>query len=164
MTDKDFDHYSADLGLDPVNFDLKQKVVKEDDLAFLRVIYGDNYVKTDPYSRLSVAYGKTMYDLLRLRQKKVENVPDVVVYPDTKEQIEKTVAYCDEHRIPLYVYGGGSSVTRGVECMPFLWRCKESRRNIFATRKDHRVDRANHVFDIRISIIVGPNLFGIIKL
>jgi len=117
MTDKDFDHYSADLGLDPVNFDLKQKVVKEDDLAFLRVIYGDNYVKTDPYSRLSVAYGKTMYDLLRLRQKKVENVPDVVVYPDTKEQIEKTVAYCDEHRIPLYVYGGGSSVTRGVECM-----------------------------------------------
>src|SRR5574344_2629762 len=55
MTDKDFDHYSADLGLDSVNFDLKQKVVKEDDLAFLRVIYGDNYVKTDPYSRLSFA-------------------------------------------------------------------------------------------------------------
>jgi alkyldihydroxyacetonephosphate synthase len=58
-----------------------------------------------------------MYDLLRFRQKKIENIPDVVVYPDTKEQIEKTVAYCDEHNIPLYVYGGGSSVTRGVECM-----------------------------------------------
>jgi alkyldihydroxyacetonephosphate synthase len=117
MADTDFDHYSADLGLDPVEFVIAPKVVKETDLDFLRVIYGENFVRTDPYSRLSVAYGKTMYDLLRLREKKVENVPDVVVYPDTKEQIEKTVAYCDEHRIPLYVYGGGSSVTRGVECM-----------------------------------------------
>jgi alkyldihydroxyacetonephosphate synthase len=76
-----------------------------------------DFVRNDDYSRLSVAYGKTMYDLLRLRQKKIENIPDVVVYPDTKEQIEKTVAYCEAHKIPLYVYGGGSSVTRGVECM-----------------------------------------------
>ena len=34
-----------------------------------------------------------------------------------KEQIEKVVNYCVEHKIPVYVYGGGSSVTRGVECM-----------------------------------------------
>lgn len=117
MSDADFDHYSADLGLDPVEFVAPSKVIKEEDLDFLRLIYGDNFVRNDPYSRLSVAYGKTMYDLLRLREKKIENLPDVVVYPDTREQIEKTVEYCEKNRIPLYVYGGGSSVTRGVECM-----------------------------------------------
>ncbi|HPJ77122.1 MAG TPA: FAD-binding oxidoreductase, partial [Clostridia bacterium] len=69
------------------------------------------------YSRLSVAYGKTMYDILRLRNKIVENVPDAVIYPDTREQIEKIVRYASENKIPVYVYGGGSSVTRGVECM-----------------------------------------------
>ena len=53
-----------------------------------------------------------MYDILRLRNKIVENVPDAVLYPDTKEQIEQVVTYCEEHRIPVYVYGGGSSVTR----------------------------------------------------
>ncbi len=66
---------------------------------------------------LSVAYGKTMYDIMRLRNKMVENVPDVVAYPDTKEQVEQIVAYCQQEKIPVYVYGGGSSVTRGVECM-----------------------------------------------
>ena len=117
LTDADFKQYNADLGLEDVAFDIKPKVVKEEDIAFLKSVYGEHFVRNDDYSRLSVAYGKTMYDLLRLRQKKIENIPDVVVYPDSHEQIEKTVAYCNEHNIPLYVYGGGSSVTRGVECM-----------------------------------------------
>jgi len=117
MTDADFDHYSADLGLDQVRYFMPSRVVKDDDVSFLRLIYGDDYVRTDSYARLSVAYGKTMYDLLRLREKIIENVPDVVVYPETREQIEGTVEYCQKKKIPLYVYGGGSSVTRGVECM-----------------------------------------------
>jgi len=58
-----------------------------------------------------------MYDVLRLRNKKIENLPAAVVYPDTKEQIEKIVEYCSAYKIPVYVYGGGSSVTRGVECV-----------------------------------------------
>ena len=37
--------------------------------------------------------------------------------PRDKNDIEKIVVYCNEHEIPLYVYGGGSSVTRGVECV-----------------------------------------------
>ena len=38
-----------------------------------------------------------------------------MVYPDTTEQVEELVRYAAEHKLPLYVYGGGSSVTRGVE-------------------------------------------------
>jgi alkyldihydroxyacetonephosphate synthase len=117
LSDDDFKQYNANLGLDEVHFEIAPKLIKAEDIAFLKGLYGEEFVRSDDYSRLSVAYGKTMYDLLRLRQKKIENIPDVVVYPDTAEQIEKTVAYCDEHRIPIYVYGGGSSVTRGVECM-----------------------------------------------
>jgi alkyldihydroxyacetonephosphate synthase len=111
LTDADFKQYNADLGLEDVKFDIKPKVIKEEDIAFFKSVYGEHFVRNDDYSRLSVAYGKTMYDLLRFRQKKIENIPDVVVYPDSHEQIEKTVAYCQEHNIPLYVYGGGSSVT-----------------------------------------------------
>lgn len=117
LTDDDFKHYSSDLGLDEVKFDVPPKVIKEEDIKFFKSILGDEFVRDDDYSRLSVAYGKTMYDLLRLREKKIENIPDVVLYPDDKEQINKIVAYCVEKKIPLYVYGGGSSVTRGVECM-----------------------------------------------
>ncbi len=117
MSDEDFKQYDGDIGLDEVNFDIPSKIVKEEDVIFFKEVLGEDFVKGDCYSRLSVAYGKTMYDLLRLRKKIIENIPDVVLYPDTKEQIEEIVAYCSKHLIPVYVYGGGSSVTRGVECM-----------------------------------------------
>lgn len=116
LTDDDFKSYREDLGLDEVSFDIPISL-SETQLAALREIVGGEFVRTDDYARFSVAYGKTMYDLLRARNKIVENVPDAVVYPDSKEQIERVVAFCAEQKIPLYVYGGGSSVTRGVECM-----------------------------------------------
>jgi alkyldihydroxyacetonephosphate synthase len=115
LSDGDFNDYRENLGLEEVQFD-KPITLTAVQLARFEDIAGREYVRTDPYARLSVAYGKTMYDLLRIRNKIVENVPDAVIYPDSKEQIETIVAYCSAEKIPLYVYGGGSSVTRGVEC------------------------------------------------
>ncbi|HIV00598.1 MAG TPA: FAD-binding oxidoreductase [Candidatus Stercoripulliclostridium merdipullorum] len=115
MTDDDF-KTPREMGYEPVEFDAPIQLTDADLQAFAAIVGGDN-VKTDCYSRLSVAYGKTMYDLLRLRKHIVENVPDAVLYPSDAVEIEQIVAYCDAHKIPVYVYGGGSSVTRGVECM-----------------------------------------------
>ena len=115
LDDTFFSVYRENLGFDEVQFDIPCGL-SQNDLETFRKITGDEYVRTDDYSRLSVAYGKTMYDVMRLRNKRIDAVPDAVLYPDTKEQIEKIVAYCAEKKIPVYVYGGGSSVTRGVEC------------------------------------------------
>ena len=64
----------------------------------LRDVAGSDNVSVDDYDRLSVAYGKTMFDLLRLREHIADNVPDAVVYPQNKEQIEKIVALCSEEK------------------------------------------------------------------
>ena len=116
LNDDYFRAYREDTGMDAVSFNLPI-LLTEKQLDAFRQIVGADFVRTDDYARLSVAYGKTMYDVLRLRNKIVENVPDAVLYPDSKEQIEQIVAYCAAERIPVYVYGGGSSVTRGVECV-----------------------------------------------
>lgn len=116
MTDDDFKKYDGDIGLDEVSFDVPI-MLSDEDLKVFKSIVGDDFVRTDDYSRISVAYGKTMYDVLRLRRRIAENLPDAVIYPDTAEQIDKIVEYCSKKKIPVYVYGGGSSVTRGVECM-----------------------------------------------
>ena len=71
LTDADFDHYTEDLGLDEVQFDAPI-ALSEAQLDALRAIVGPEYLRTDDYARLSVAYGKTMYDILRLRGKIVE--------------------------------------------------------------------------------------------
>lgn len=115
MTDDDFKE-PKEIGYEKVDFDMPIKLT-EKQIDSLKQIVGEKNVRADPYARLSVAYGKTMHDLMRLRKKIIENIPDVVLYPESKEQIEKIVKFVTEEKIPLYVYGGGSSVTRGVECM-----------------------------------------------
>ena len=114
MTDDDFKSYSGDIGMGKVELNIPSKL-DEKHIKALKEIFGDEFVSTADYDRLSVAYGQTAYDLMRMRQHRYDSLPDAVVYPDTAEQIEKCVAYCVENKIPLYVYGGGSSVTRGVE-------------------------------------------------
>ena len=114
MTDEDFSSYAGDIGMDPVHLDMPGHL-PEEHLKALRDIVGEKYVTTEDYPRLAVAYGKTGYDAARLRSRQIDSLPDAVVYPSTTEQVEKIVAYCTKHQIPLYVYGGGSSVTRGVE-------------------------------------------------
>ncbi|MEG1551718.1 MAG: FAD-binding oxidoreductase, partial [Oscillospiraceae bacterium] len=113
MTDEDF-KVKQEMGLEPVDIDVPCKLSKAD-LEKFKEIVGESNVHIDGYTRLRVAYGKTMIDLMRLRKKIIENLPDVVLYPNNREEIIKIVAYCNEKKIPIYVFGGGSSVTRGAE-------------------------------------------------
>lgn len=115
LTDDDFKTYTDGTGFEKVELSDYPSKMAAKHIEALKKIVGDDFVTTGDYPRLSVAYGQTGYDLLRLRHKTIENLPDVVVYPDTAEQVEQLVGYSVENKIPLYVYGGGSSVTRGVE-------------------------------------------------
>lgn len=115
LTDSDFQNY-RELGLEEVKFS-KPITLTEEQLAFFESVVGKENVKTDDYSRLASSYGKTMYDLLRLRKGIVENIPDAVIYPRSDEDIEKIISFCNQALIPVYVFGGGSTVTRGAECM-----------------------------------------------
>lgn len=112
----DDDHFSKkiDEGLELVPDDIPSNMDQRH-IDFFATVFPAERMSMKTYDRLSVAYGKTMYDLYRLREKVLENLPDIVLYPSEKEEIEKIIPYCNEHKIPVYVYGGGSSVTRGVE-------------------------------------------------
>lgn len=114
MTDEDFSHYTGDIGFDKVVLDKPSNISSEHLEAFKKMV-GEQNVSTEDYDRLAVAYGKTGYDAMRLRARQIDSLPDVVIFPEESDQIVNIVNYCVEHKIPLYVYGGGSSVTRGVE-------------------------------------------------
>src|SRR5690606_22564986 len=63
------DSYFSDnndhLGFDEVKFYIPGKLFEEQSNS-LRDIVREEFVRTDDYTRLSVAYGKTMYDIMRL--------------------------------------------------------------------------------------------------
>ena len=115
MTDEDFQHYDGSIGMEKVELENHPIQLDNRHIEALKEIVGEKYVRTDDYARVSVAYGKTAYDAMRLREKRMDSLPDVVVYPAKTKEVEEIVAYCTEEKIPLYVYGGGSSVTMGVE-------------------------------------------------
>ena len=114
LSDDDFKEYHGSIGFEEVKLDKPINISKEH-LQALEKIVGTNNLSTTDYDRLSVAYGKTAYDILRIRENIIESLPDVVLYPEDTKQIEAIVEYATTNKIPLYVYGGGSSVTRGVE-------------------------------------------------
>ncbi len=44
---------------------------------------------------------------------KLPSLPDAVVWPENKEEVEKVVKIAHESSIPIYAYGGGSGVLGG---------------------------------------------------
>jgi alkyldihydroxyacetonephosphate synthase len=115
MTDEDFREKRL-TGDDRVSFQVPVGLPRPV-LRKLEAVVGAENVRTDDYSRLRAAYGKTMIDLMRLRSGIVENIPDAVVRPGSGKDVEALVRLCHRLKIPVVVYGGGSSVTRGLECM-----------------------------------------------
>jgi alkyldihydroxyacetonephosphate synthase len=99
-----FDH-DAPVNLDAAHIQRMQEIVEPENIT------------TDAYIRTRVSYGGGMLDALRLRRKIIEHLPDLVVCPRSRGDVEMIVRHCNEHCIPLYVYGGGSSVTRGTEAV-----------------------------------------------
>lgn len=105
-----------DLALDKVEIEIPVTLDKRHLGIFAALCSAEN-VRTDTYSRIKKSYGGGMIDALRLRKHIVENIANVVVAPRNQSEIEQLVAYCDQERIPMYVFGGGSTVTRGMEAV-----------------------------------------------
>jgi alkyldihydroxyacetonephosphate synthase len=115
MQDADFKQRSSE-GTEAVDIEIPTHLSSEH-IHALQQIVGQENADISTYARIKASYGKGMIDVLRLRKGIIENLPDVVLSPRSKSEVQAIVTYCSDHRIPLYVYGAGSSVTRGMEAV-----------------------------------------------
>lgn len=76
-------------------------------------ICGQENVSSKEYDRIKFSYGKTVEEAMNLRNGEIGKISDLVIHPENKHQIVEIVEYCNENIIPIYVYGGGSSVNLG---------------------------------------------------
>jgi len=86
-------------------------------LDIFRQLVGAENVKTDVYARTRASYGAGTIDALRLRKGIIENLPAAVLAPRSTDDVQAVMQYCIAERIPLYVFGAGSTVTRGLEAV-----------------------------------------------
>lgn len=115
LTDDDFKEM-VDTGENLVEDKVPTRLTDEQ-VKDIKAIVGDEWATIDDFQRIKYAYGKTMIDIMRLRKGIVENVPDIVVWPQDKAEIKALIKYADDNGIKVYVHAGGSSVTRGTEAM-----------------------------------------------
>ncbi|MDX2440762.1 MAG: FAD-binding oxidoreductase [Desulfobacterales bacterium] len=99
-------------GKEKVNIDKPVKLSDEHINMFTSFVGKEN-VSSDDYSRAKYGSGKTTEEAMGLRSGICVDVADLVVHPRSKEDVQKIVKYCDRQQIPVYVYGGGSSVNFG---------------------------------------------------
>ena len=76
-------------------------------------ICGKENVSSKEYDRLKFSTGKTVEEAKKLLVGKVEKISYLVVHPRNKQEILEIVKFCNQEKIHVYVYGGGSSVNFG---------------------------------------------------
>jgi alkyldihydroxyacetonephosphate synthase len=117
----------------------------------LEAAVGAGHVRTDREARVLHAAGKAYPDLIRLRAGDAGAAPDAVVLPGSHEEVRAVLAACDEHRIAVVPFGGGTSVVGGVE--PLRGDCEA----VVAVDLG-RMDRVTGVDERSLTVRVEPGL------
>ncbi|HAK61034.1 MAG TPA: FAD-binding oxidoreductase [Nitrospiraceae bacterium] len=112
MTDADFKQRKQE-GDEKVVLDKKSRLSTDQVSRFTNIV-GEENVQTDDYSRVKYGHGKSLDENIELRRNRVGDVPDIVVHPRNKADVQTIVAYCNDQKIPIIVYSGGSSVVLGL--------------------------------------------------
>ncbi|MEM8933575.1 MAG: FAD-binding protein, partial [Acidobacteriota bacterium] len=79
---------------------------------------GSADVSTDPLDRLRHARGQGTPDLMRLRSGTIRHLPDAVVRPSDDDELETVLRSASDRGFRVVPWGGGTSVTGGVNLVP----------------------------------------------
>jgi len=112
MSDTDFQTKRQE-GNEPVVLSDKPVLSSDRIDRFVRIVGPEN-VATDDYNRVKFSRGQSVKEVLALRRNEPHSIADLIVHPRDKDDVRRIVALCHEQRIPLCVYGGGSSVVMGL--------------------------------------------------
>lgn len=81
-----------------------------------KALLGEANVSRDDRLRLRRGHGQTQEEMYAIKYGKLPRVPDLVVAPETEEQVVQLVQLATDHRCVLIPYGGGTNVTDALRC------------------------------------------------
>jgi alkyldihydroxyacetonephosphate synthase len=84
------------------------------DWHVLSALLGLDRIRDDKLERAFHARGQSYHDLLRLRAGDLSDAPDAVVYPRSRDDVLKLLAFASERSVAVVPFGGGTSVVGGV--------------------------------------------------
>ncbi|KAK5613836.1 hypothetical protein CRENBAI_015716 [Crenichthys baileyi] len=68
--------------------------------------------------RVFRSHGHCLHEIFALREGKIGRLPDMVIWPNSHNDVVKIVELACKHNVCLIPYGGGTSVSSALECPP----------------------------------------------
>jgi alkyldihydroxyacetonephosphate synthase len=78
---------------------------------------GEKGLSAEPEARIRRAAGRSYPDLVRLRSGTLEQAPDAVAVPDSRERVAVILEACSDTGVAVVPFGGGSSVVGGLDAV-----------------------------------------------
>ncbi len=148
MTDDDFKEKRFE-GNEKVVLDQKPRLGKEQ-IAAIEAIVGAENVSVSDYDRVKYSYGKSFVEAVELRRNRPRDVADLVVHPRDKEDVGRIVRYCNDQKIPVTLYSGGSSAVLGM---------KPPRGGVTLVLSTH-MNKVLKVDEVNQTVTVQPGMMG----
>jgi alkyldihydroxyacetonephosphate synthase len=92
--------------------------IKPEFLTSTKNFLRPDQIDTTGEIRLRHGHGHTQEEMYSIKYTKLGRIPDLVVYPETEEQVSALVDAANKHDISLIPYGGGTNVTDALRCHP----------------------------------------------
>ncbi|WP_152360840.1 FAD-binding oxidoreductase [Microlunatus speluncae] len=106
---------APELSIDFDSLDIPEPRIGAELLAELTELVGADNAVSEPMDRIVHTYGKSLRDLVRLRNGDIPRVPDVVLYPADEDQIRGIVDAVVAADAVLIPFGGGSNIAGSLE-------------------------------------------------
>jgi len=148
MSDSDFKQRTNE-GNEKVILNQPNKMKSAQIEKFTSIVKAEN-VAVDDYSRTKYAYGKTTEEMEELRKGIIREVADVVLHPRNKMDVADIVQYCNEEKIPITVFSGGSSVNFG---------CRPKKGGVSLVLSTH-MNKLLNINEENQTATVQPGMFG----
>lgn len=73
------------------------------------------FCSSEPWDRAEHTLGKSFTDLVRGLRRQYQHPPDFVAFPGNESEATAVLEWAQSHRVAVIPYGGGSSVSGGIE-------------------------------------------------
>jgi len=136
---------------------LQAPIVNPPFLAQMKEDLKEDQVKSDGESRVTHIFGKNYRDLWRMRRGMINRAPDVVLLPESHDDVVKIVNAAQKHNVVLIPFGGGTNVTGCVEPNPFETRRMIASVDIRRMSKMISIDKQSRTAVFQVGVM-GPDL------
>jgi alkyldihydroxyacetonephosphate synthase len=82
----------------------------------LKTFLSSAQIDTNAEIRLRHGHGHTQEEMYAIKYTRLGRIPDLVVYPESEDQVLKLVEAAKKHDVSLIPYGGGTNVTDALRC------------------------------------------------